>query len=262
MRTHNKIIHKCIDCGKERLVEVIKGDKLRNLRCKECGGKYGGNTTNYYLKGKVLPKDYKAIPREIRTGCELQLIRGGYSHRTYIWYPCEECGEYRWVQRIRGGEVLSSRRCIHCPGRGNQSPHWKGGRQKSGDGYITIKIQPDNFFYSMADKSGDVLEHRLVVAMALGRCLQSWEIVHHKGQKYTGIENRSDNRYPENLGLTIRGSHIKEHSKGYRDGYARGLIDGRSAQIEELKEQNRELLQHIKLLEWNQSETALLDNEG
>ena len=35
--------------------------------------------------------------------------------------------------------------------------------------------------------------------------------------------------------------HIKNHSKGYGDGYRRGLIDGRLKQIQELKEKIRRL---------------------
>jgi cell division septum initiation protein DivIVA len=54
----------------------------------------------------------------------------------------------------------------------------------------------------------------------------------------------------ENLELTTIGSHQREHSKGYRDGYSRGLIDVMNKQIEELKTQNKELLKQIKLLQW------------
>ncbi|KKM68515.1 hypothetical protein LCGC14_1460190 [marine sediment metagenome] len=32
----------------------------------------------------------------------------------------------------------------------------------------------------------------------------------------------------DNLELTTRGSHTREHSKGYKDGYQKGLADGRN----------------------------------
>ena len=110
------------------------------------------------------------------------------------------------------------------------------------DDYRLICLNPTDFFFPMADKRGYVLEHRLVMAKHLGRCLQSWELVHHKGIRYTGIGNKSDNLL-DNLELTTRAGHISGHTKGYKDGYAKGLIDGRIKQIEELREQ-------IKLLQW------------
>lgn len=169
---------------------------------------------------------------DIRKGTELGYIGTG----KLIWSACGKCGKERWAQLV--GSTPRNKFCRSCARLGHHrskeiiakisgvnSANWKGGRQNNGDGYIIVKIQPDNFFYPMADKRGYILEHRLVVAMALCRCLHRWELVHHKGQRYTGIENRSDNRYPENLGLTIRGSHAREHSKGYRDGYRQGYQD-------------------------------------
>ena len=163
----------------------------------------------------------------------------------YIWAACEDCGKERWTE-LRWGQ-LQYKRCHLCSVKtsGELNPHWKGGRYKTGNGYIRIKLQTNDFFYPMEDKGGYVLEHRLVVAKRLGRCLQPWELVHHKD----GI--RDHNEF-SNLKLTTAGSHLLEHSKGYRDGYRQGYQDSQSKAIEELKAQNDGLLKQIKLLQWHQ----------
>lgn len=87
--------------------------------------------------------------------------------------------------------------------------NWKGGRLYNERGYILILLRKDDFFYPMVNKHGYVLEHRLVVAKALGRCLQPWEIVHHKHARYPAgsVEDKRDNRYPENLQLVTDDRH-------------------------------------------------------
>ncbi len=175
--------------------------------------------------------------------------------RTFcIWVACESCGKERWVELRQGKPrcVLCRQCSIQSPERrrkiseslmASQHPNWKGGRYTHSDGYKMIYIDSNDFYYPMTYDGHYVLEHRLVVAKALGRCLQPWEIVHHKGDKYPigSIENRQDNRYPENLELTTRGNHSQEHAKGYADGFAKGLQDGRLKQIQELKHKIREL---------------------
>lgn len=153
----------------------------------------------------------------------------------YIWHACESCGKERWV-RLVGGKPINIR-CRSCSSMwGSANPQWKGGRVRHGDGYMLIKLSPDDFFRPMGGKRGYVLEHRLVMARSLGRCLQPWEKVHHKN----GIKD--DNRR-SNLELTTLGSHTLLHSKGYRDGYRHGYQDGQSKAIEELTKQ-------IRLLQW------------
>lgn len=104
-------------------------------------------------------------------------------HQQYIWVACRGCGKGRWVALI-GGKARSEL-CISCARKQNSRVT---GRVRQ-NGYIKIKLQPDDFFYPMADKKGYVLEHRLVMAKHLGRCLLPWEIPHHK----TGI-TKDDNR--------------------------------------------------------------------
>lgn len=184
---------------------------------------------------------------DIKDGREL-----GYKcHYKWIWHACVDCGRCRWV-RLRHGSA-EHLRCNSCAGkykpsaRGSRASRWKGGHRSSTNGYSEILLQPSDFFYPMAQQNGYVLEHRLVMAKKLGRCLQPWELVHHKGVRYTGIPNKQDN-LEDNLEMTTRGSHAIEHSRGYKAGYQKGLVDGRLKQIEELKQEIRLLRIDNKLL--------------
>lgn len=157
---------------------------------------------------------------------------GGGVRNLYEWHPCRVCGNPRWTVVLKG--VIKNDRCKPCSDRerikqyhgvGEKSVCWKGGFYYR-YGYKYIWLPEEDVFYPMTNKSHYVAEHRLVIANQLGRCLEPWEIPHHKN----GI--RDDNR-PENLELTIRGQHMKEHSQGYIDGFRRGYLDGKSKSTEE-----------------------------
>jgi len=178
---------------------------------------------------------------EIRKGREI----GGVSPRNYIWVACPNCNEKRWVRSVKDKPVYE--RCQSCASKktiftlrlkkglmGSNSPGWKGGRVVRAKGYILIHLQPDDFFYSMTQKSGYVFEHRLVVAKALGRCLHGWEIVHHKHSKYPAgsIEDKQDNRYPENLQLIQEMQHMQ--------------ITKLELKITQLQKENKELKRRLK----------------
>jgi len=176
---------------------------------------------------------------DIALGRDIGLI---HRRESYIWLACPRCGKERWVARTATKHVSYTALCAHCSRQvncikhGEQSTGWKRGWTKTGKGYIRVLLQPEDFYYQMTGKNIYVMEHRLIMAKHLGRCLQSWEIVHHKN----GIKN--DNRF-SNLKLSTRGSHTIEHSQGYRDGYRQGYQDGQSEAIKELKKE-------IKLLQW------------
>lgn len=161
---------------------------------------------------------------------EIKSGRGtGYKNK-FVLVACIDCGKERWVQLVKGKPV--SLRCRSCASKlrphlsGSVAHNWKGGHNKTEDGYILIKLSLGNFFYPMVRKNGYVLEHRFVMAQHLGRCLQPWEIVHHKGVRYTGKENKADN-LKDNLALSPSlGEHSTNHSKGYQDGYNKGYADG------------------------------------
>lgn len=85
--------------------------------------------------------------------------------------------------------------------KGGTHGSWKGGRVKTGEGYVGIRVTSDDMMASMAVRSGYVLEHRLVMARHLGRPLLDTESVHHING------DRTDNRI-ENLQLR-QGKHGK-----------------------------------------------------
>jgi hypothetical protein len=113
---------------------------------------------------------------------------------------------------------------------GDKHNSWKGGKSQLKSGYIIIWISPDSPFISMTKCNGNnIPEHRLVMAQHLGRCLESWEIIHH----INGIRN--DNRI-ENL-ILIDG---RKHSGFHRQ---MTLLLKR---IRELEKENKKLKSNIK----------------
>jgi len=129
--------------------------------------------------------------------------------QTFIKRACVACGKESWVL-LRNGEPIS-KRCRPCGCKARAEAQVKkrvGRRSKTSEGYIKIFLDKNDFFYSMTNIRSQVMEHRLVMAKHLGRCLHRWEIVHHKGTKYPKgrKENKSDNRI-ENLQLVTDERH-------------------------------------------------------
>mgnify|MGYP001559500393 CR=1 FL=1 len=86
--------------------------------------------------------------------------------------------------------------------RGAQHGNWKGGRHTTNNGYILLWTDDTDALACMRDGMGYILEHRAVMARALGRPLTRTETVHHING------DRADNRI-ENLQL-----RAESHGKG------------------------------------------------
>ena len=151
---------------------------------------------------------------------------GKVHYAWYIWVTCSDCGKERWVSTIKARR--QSGLCRSCANkgtrsanygrsrRGNLSSRWKGGRYKTSTGYIRVWVPEKDFFYPMAHtRHAHVLEHRLVVAKALGRCLHPWEVVHHKNHikddnRLGNLQLVSDGRHRAITILEVKISHLEK----------------------------------------------------
>ena len=209
----------CEVCGKERWVQAVSG-KPRCPKCLACSRAMKG--TPVRSKGTIA----QPLLGDVRRGLEVGLR----SRHKFIRVACKSCGKHSWVVEYKGKprDIFCSKCASRAKCSGANHHNWKGGRWQTPQGYIWVKVMPDDFLYPMVTKAGYVMEHRLVMAKQLGRCLQPWELVHHKGIRYAGFKNKADN-LGDNLKLTTAGSHSLEHNRGYKDGYRQGYEDGRKA---------------------------------
>jgi len=164
----------------------------------------------------------------------------------YTIVKCPMCGENHKVPSAMVKSPQHTGLCITCNGkvqgkivgkisqRGTSSPRWKGGRYKNRNGYIVYTLQPhEDFFQPMATGGNNrLMEHRLVMAKHLNRCLLPWEVVHHKN----GIKD--DNRL-ENLELLPdkRWHLIDNKTKSYI-AILEQQIDRLQKKIEQLEDKN------------------------
>jgi hypothetical protein len=107
-----------------------------------------------------------------------------------MWVCRCDCGRYSPV-RAYEVETGKSKSCAKCSHSGKRSSSWKGGRTKTSDGYVLIRVDS----HPKAQKYGKyVPEHRIIMENIIGRYLKEYENVHH-------INGKRDDNKPENLEL-------------------------------------------------------------
>jgi len=205
-KNHQKMVRVlCPQCNKPRWTRISRQHKP----CLSCA--------IHMSKGILALQEYP--PEKIKKK----------GHAYVVLRTCSDCGREDWI--VYQGKK-TPRLCHSCAA----FRKWEPGKSFiTAEGYIRVNIHPSDFFYPMA-VHGYVLEHRLVVAKAIGRCLHSWEIVHHKHDRYPAgsLEDKADNRYPENLSLELVNNHnqltiLEKLNRKLRQ------------QISEFKKENREL---------------------
>lgn len=91
--------------------------------------------------------------------------------------------------------------------KGKNNPNWKGGRQKTTNGYIII-YSPN---HPSCNSRGYVSEHRLVMEKHLGKYLSGLNEIHH----INGIKD--DNRIGNLKLFSTHGEHQRFHEKLKRE---------------------------------------------
>jgi hypothetical protein len=104
---------------------------------------------------------------------------------------------------------------------GEDNPSWKGGItmfKKKGN-YKNVKyVRCPQEFLPMSRKDGYIMEHRLVIAKWIGRCLDRIEVVHH-------IDHDPSNNDKQNLLLFPTNASHKRY-EGVENGKSAKKLEG------------------------------------
>lgn len=185
---------------------------VRNTVCPPCG-----------REGLRAPRPQTQKPRPICETCHEPFTPKGGVALAKAKHCSRKCfGAQHWTKTPEGKAKLLVWGALGAAGwtdasmasfkvkmTGPNNPAWKGGVMvfKTHGNYAGVRyVRCPPEFLSMARKDGYVMEHRLIVARVLGRCLSRTETVHHVNHIPT------DNRL-ENLALfkTNREHKLYEH---------------------------------------------------
>lgn len=149
-------------------------------------------------------------------------------------FLCPDCQKTR--KRVLRKLGVTIGRCGSCattkshkdnPRIGRQETHynWKGGILRTSQGYILEYVRKDSPYFPMASCCRSrktrrfgayALQHRLIMAKHLGRCLTVTELVHHVNG------NKSDNCL-SNLRIVCKADHGTNYQQGFKDGFAEAM---------------------------------------
>jgi hypothetical protein len=193
-----------------------------------------GNSLRGICRTLGISEGHKNLLSDILELQGISIRRTGKPEKTIGKYREEICPVCKQLRFVKARSVVKKNRdCRKCAttkshydnpriGRAENHYNWKGGINLNKQGYVVEYVKKSNLYFSMAANShragGYILQHRLVMAKHLGRCLEPFEVVHH-------INGNKQNNKIENLRLTNRNSHGLAYRLAYEDGYKQAMKD-------------------------------------
>lgn len=168
----------------KQIIDLYKS----GLTLEKVGNKYGINPVSvrnillhYGEKTRFADRKFRNLTKE-----QIEQICSLYKNKV---------SQEKIAKQFKFSQILVSRilrkQGIDCGIRSKEKHHnWKGGVISS-SGYKMILIKKDSPFYKMTNTMGYAMEHRIVMAKHLNRCLESNETVHHINGNIT--DNRIEN---------------------------------------------------------------------
>jgi len=220
-RPKTGIVKQCDECGKDiycapseidrrrycdRICERAAVAKRTDRTCAYCGAKHQRSPS---MVGRYCSNKCYHASRSTRTSCavcgrNLTQQQAVYcsrdcileGRRTLEERPCEVCGT---VMRVQPHQFGKRRVCSKKCNDELKRLKGPGARVLRRDGYWKVYYPT----HPNADRTGYVLEHRLVMSQQIGRPLTKAEEINHINH------DRGDNRL-ENLEIVDRGTHARE----------------------------------------------------
>lgn len=221
--TRDECVYRCLRRGPPRKLYPIKV-------CEACGSLWVPVTSKQAKKNRTCSphcgrtvRPSRRLPDPICQECDRAFRPKGNLALSKAKYCSRACTDRARSKdpRVQGhlkkiaplgttGWTEEGRRRFSIRMTGERNPAWKGGRSFDGNAIYRFArwvLAPEHL-RCMARKDGYIMEHRLVLAIRIGRPLTSKEVVHHR-------DHYPKNNDPDNLELwPDNGSHKRmEHGR-------------------------------------------------